>query len=61
MERHYYRYKGVYPYGWNGNFDTIWECKGYIFKCLTEEQARHYTEDCHEVWEKVEVLKGNDD
>ena len=55
MDRHYYRFVGVH---WRTiDDDCIVPTPGFIFKCLTEEQARRKLVNCGEVWEKVEGIK----
>lgn len=53
-DRHYYRYKGIYPYASNSDYaDVFWEAKGIIIKCYTEEEVDRWLENCREVWERV--------
>ena len=59
-KRHYYRYIGYEYYNYLFERTVIDEVKGHIYKCLTDEQVKHYRE-CGEVLEPVEEKESKDD
>ena len=53
-DRHYYIYKGLYPYARNPDYaDVFWKAEGIIIKCYTEEEVAKWLENSGEVWERV--------
>lgn len=54
-KRHYYRYKGFYPFAASSEeADIFWKHEGIIIKCYTEEEVNRWYKNSREVWERVE-------
>lgn len=50
-ERHYYRYKGYYPYL---DRKTFSKADGIIIKCYTDTEVEKFYGNSCQVWERVD-------